>query len=123
MNEIISTATCLIIFYQSFIQSVSYAVRELLLDSDKKLEIPVGVRNYVIPKLLKCIMHIVKKLISSLLKNEPPRIGHNCSRNRRVKMLEEHVSTLRDAAYFSYDLAGGIKEDLANLKSNLKTRI
>ena len=114
MNEIISTATCLIIFYPIFIQSVSYAVRELLLDSDEKLEISVGVSNYVIPKLLKCIMHIVKKLISSLEKNEPPRFGHHCNRNTGVDMLEEHVSTLRDAGYISYDLAGGIKEDLAN---------
>ena len=60
--------------------------------------------------------------VCSLEKNEPQRIGqHHCSRNRGVDMLEELVSTLRDAHILSYDLAYSIKAGLENYKLYLKT--
>ena len=125
-------------FDPSFIQTVSYGIRELLLDSGEKLEIPDVVRTVCNSKIVEMYSEYCKELdFEPLGRTSLYKILKECAASKRTNlkgldnitasgiegfdMLEELVSSLRDAGHLSYDLADGIKAGLANSKLYLKT--
>ena len=125
-------------FDPSFVQTVSYGVRELLLDSGEKLEIPDVVRTVCNSKIVEMYITYCEEVnFEPLGRTSLFKILKECAASKRTNlrgldnitasgiegfdMLEELVTSLRDAGHLSHDLADGIKAGLTNSKLYLKT--